>query len=440
MGFAVPVVVRQNKSAMARAIGLFCNNHYFPVAVPLLNSLFHNDVQARIKVYDHSGLNHLLRTYLSKFVDVVELRNKSLKDRKWLHGCMFRPAMLADQGFDEAELFLDADMVVLGDLEWPLHLIESGKFVCSTEWVWGPDELDTNVAKRWTKIVGVAPPQQFDVANGGLLGFNFSRHQELARLWARICRDSYIYEREPFNNDQMAISGLLESLGVERERLPKRYWMTTWAIHGKPAKVLGFNKQGKIRLYDVETGKPIQLYHYTGGIDQKVQGKTKIVRYYHARGESILEPAELAPAHRVAWKDLWEGRYRSPAGILAEYLRDAGPVTVPKVFSTEFRQKVATLLLELRCAASEDRVFALCVAYDYLTLLDYRLGNDCWLERPLRALLGERVYEGEKVLKWEEPADITLSFGGDGPLSWTGDCFSKPGHCEHLCGVKIALN
>lgn len=426
---------------MARAIGTFCNNHYFPIIVPFLNSLFYNDVQARIKVYDHSGLNHLLRTYLAKFVDVIELSDKSVKNQKWLIGCMFRPVMLAQLGFDDAELFLDADMVVLSDLEWPLKLIESGKFVCSTEWIWGPDKINANVVRHWRKIVGTAPPHKFDVANGGLLGFNFSRHYQLAKKWARICRDKPIYRKEPFNNDQMVISGLLESLKIDREKLPQRYWMTTWQIHSEPPKTLGFNEQSKIRLYDTASGKPIQIYHYTGGIDQEIDGTKKTIRYYHSRGESILEPPKLASEHIAAWKNLWEGRYRSPAGLVADYLRDAGPVAVPKIFSVEFRDKMGVLLQELEGTRIERRVYAACLAYDYLTLLDYRLGNGCWLERPLRVLLGDRVHRGAKVLRWEKPADVTLSFGKPvGGFIWTGDAFSKPGHVEHLNGINITFN
>jgi len=422
---------------MARAVGIFCNTYYFPVAVPILNSFFYNDVQARIKVYDHSGLNHLLRTYLNKFVDVVSLSRPSVRTDTWLHGCKFRPTMIAQVGFDDVELFLDTDMVALNNLEWPLHQIESGKFVCSVEWTWGPGKLEETTVDRWIKIVGVPPPRKFDVCNGGLLGFNFSKHYPLACKWARVCNDGPIYKRQPFVNDQMVISGILESLKIEKENLPRRYWMTTWQGHNTPPKLLGFNKQGKIGLYDSETGKPVQLYHYTGGIGAEVNGQLTTMRYYHARGESITERPELAQDQKIAWKNLWEGRYRSPVAILADYMRDAGPLTVPKVFSADFRAKIAALLLELQCGSLDKKVYAVCLAYDYLTLLDYRLGGECWLEKPLRALLGTEIYQGTRVLKWQAPADITLSFGEAKGSPWMGDVFTES---EHLNGVNIQVN
>ena len=421
---------------MTRAVGIFCNNHYFPIAVPVLNSFFYNDVQAKIKVYDHSGLNHLLRTYLTQFVEVVSLTNRSIKDKTWLHGCKFRPLMVAQVGFDDVELLLDTDVVALNNLERPLQQIEAGKLVCTTEWTW-EGKFDKTAAARWEKIVGAPPRKRFNVCNGGLLGFNFSKHYPLVRKWARVCSDDPIFKKDPFVNDQMVISGILDSLRIGKEILPSRYWMTTWQLHNTPPKLLGFDEQGKISLYDSVTKKPVQLYHYTGGIDGSIAGHPATVRYYHARGESILEPPEHAQDQKRAWTDLWEKRYRSPTGILAEYMRDAGPLAVPKIFSMDFRAKVAVLLRELQCGSADNSVCAVCLAYDYLTLLDYRLGGESWLEKPLRALLGINIYQGTKVLRWQEPADITLDFGGAKGDPWVGDVFTK---MEHLNGVSIQVN
>ena len=448
MGYVALAAVQLRRIVMGRSVSIFCNNHYYPSAVPALNSFFYNNVNADIKVYCPFGLNHLLREYLRKFVDIVELSDISIKQNDWLNGCKFRPAMLDQVGFDDVELFLDADMVALCNLERPLRLIESGKFVGSVEWVRVPEEteIDEDIVSQWVEIVGAPPPQEFGVYNGGFLGFNFEKHHDLIRKWSDVCNNNIIYKSPPFNNDQMVISGIIESLKTKSRSMPRRYWMTTWHIHNEPQKLLGFDENGKIKLYDSETYKPIKLYHYTGGIAQEIRGRSTVMRYYHANGESILDKPDILPDCRKAWKNLWENHHKSPAGILADHMRNSGPIDVPKVFSVDFRDSVSTLLTEIQNDDPDSKnhtakVYAVCLAYDYLNLLDYRLGGECWLDAPLRALLGDRVYQGDKVLKWDEPSDVTLSFGKPGNnFRWTFDTYSKPGDTEHLKGVNITIN
>jgi len=421
---------------MARAVGIFCDNHYFPAIVPLINSLRYYDVQAEIKVYDHSGLNHFLDSYLAKHARVIKMTNPSIKDEDWLNGCKFRPAILSQVGFNDCELFLDSDMVALGDLEWPLRLIESGNFVGSVEWTYKEGRVPQQVNRRWKKLTGFTPPSKFDVFNGGLLGFNFEKHYKMIRAWATICNDHKIYHQPPYNNDQMVISGLVQSMPTSINRLPTKYWMITWARHKTPQKVLGFDNNGKLRLYEAKSGKQIQLYHYTGDVGRQVGGTGHIMRYFHAQGESIRENGD-PKALSDAWYELWEKHHHTPSAMVADYMRQTGPMAVPKVYNAEFRAKVATLLEEFQLNAVPKRIFAICLAYDYITLLGYRYGGGAWIERPLRALLGEAMYSGDRVLRWKDPADVSLNFGTSADGEWHSSCF---GNSEHLEGVVLRFS
>src|SRR5579864_8876874 len=98
-----------------RAIGVYADLNYLPSLAALMNSILHFQVQARIKVYDFSGLPHMVRSYLARYACLVDPPRPAFGDR-YLEDWNYRPRILKDC-LDPLEVQVDSDTVVLSDLE-----------------------------------------------------------------------------------------------------------------------------------------------------------------------------------------------------------------------------------------------------------------------------------------------------------------------------------
>ena len=132
-----------------RAVSVFANLAYLPSAAALINSLLHFRVRARIKLYDFAGLPHLARTYLAQYVDIIAPSPQILGDR-YRQFWNYRPRMLAES-VDPYELQMDADTIVLSDLEEAFSEIERGNFTAVREWEYDPNRIDEKGRDRRTR-------------------------------------------------------------------------------------------------------------------------------------------------------------------------------------------------------------------------------------------------------------------------------------------------
>ena len=439
-----------------RAIGLFATTHFFPCLVALINSLFYNNVKAAIKVYDYGGMNHLLRSYLQRYVSVIDVGDPLLNDDgMFLYAWNWRPRITRNY-IEGIELFLDADIVILNDLEEVFAYLEQGYFVGSPEFTYQYDKDEAQYLKDgqgWQKIIGTTSfVKEFDIYNAGFYGFNRHYHEHLLELWDCSSRVRQFHENEPFYWEQWTFSLILEherkQNRVKIKSLPKHLWMNTWDNHAEPQKHLAF-RDGKICLLDANTNEPLGLYHYTGFpgfTDGDIRGKL-----YHATKEDILNNSALdkedeSVCLKKQWYELWEMRFNSPAALLYDYMYQLGPLRTPATFSLDFRKKAAHIINRVFNRQDIDHnskeAFAICIAYDYLDLLGYGLTHAGWMEIPLKLLCDTDFSGGAQTISWDHAeSDVALSFSPpcrDGN-SWITSSFGRR-TIEHVNGLNIVIN
>ena len=460
-----------------RAIGLFSDVAYYPALVAVVNSILHFQVQARIKVYDFDGLPHLLRSHLGRFAEVVQPPAAILGNHYREH-FYYRPRFLAAAGIERHELLLDADMVVLSDLEEAFREIEAGRVVAVREWRYvHPDSLrewnyrDLPAASAYHRLL--AHPEIYKeglpIYNGGLLGFNRDRHGDVLDLWRQGTEHHEELADTFFALDQHSLSLILASLRregrVEVHELPPELWMQTWAGHREPRKLLAF-EGGSPALYNGDPARAMRCYHHTGDILAPPAlvggGETRLpVRFSHLVSDLGLPAGVTRRQMEAAWHHVWRTRHRSPAGELPLFFYNLGPVRAPRCIDPSWRESLARLLGELRdgvpagaagggppdaAAWPPDRdspaVWALAFAYDYLDACGYRAGDLGWLARPLAILLGaERAAApGAPAVTWEGEGDLAIGFAPRFAerREWTG---GAPGgrarYAEHHRGVYL---
>lgn len=420
---------------MNHTISTYCNTSYFPGCVALVNSLKYFGVQADIKIYDFAGFNHLLRSYIKTFAYLVDIQ-RPISHGNWWWGMNFKPKVLAANGLSGLEICLDSDIVILNNLESVFTHLAAGKFVASCEFDFHISPSD-HIKQLWRDFCGKDLPTDFKVFNSGFVGLSESVHTQFVQEWAAAVD---LTREQPLDNDQQVLSALLACRDYPIVDLPRAAWMNTWGQHGDPPKYLGFS-DGKICMRDAK-GTRIQLYHYTGGIGVIPIGQDKPIpaRYAIARGEDLDHRAPFLPEQ---WYQLWEQRYNSPAAILVDYVRDHGPIKVPKVFSVTFREQVGRILAVTGhnpklIDPKHPRVLATALVCDYIELLDYQLVGPSWMDVPVRMLLGKNG-TGPKTIGWEnDGADVSLTTCSKPSRSWFEA--KNASNIESLFGLTVIIN
>ncbi|HEY7214700.1 MAG TPA: hypothetical protein VIC28_08720 [Thermoanaerobaculia bacterium] len=438
-----------------RAIGLFSDLAYYPALVAAINSILHFRVRARIKVYDFNGLPHLARSYLARWAEVVPPPPEILGDHYREHW-FYRPRFLAAAGIDPYELVLDADTVVLADLEEAFREIESGRVVAVREREYvHPDSLrewddrDLPAESIFHRLLAhpeIYKESPLPIYNGGLLGFNREQHRFLIDLWRRTtaCYDQL--HGTFFALDQHSLSLLLASLRREGRialhELPPELWMQTWARHREPRKLLAF-EAGSPALYNGDLSRRMRFYHYTGDIvapPELIGRDDPIPVRFGALVTDLGLPSGVTQRQmRESWHHVWRHRHHSPAGELPMFFYDLGPLRAPQCMDPAWRESLARLL----GSPDEDsrEVWALAFAYDYIEYLGYAAGDLGWLAPALRSLGADLARPGERTIAWESGADVAIGFQPryEDRREWTGGepAVATSPYAEHHRGVFL---
>lgn len=415
-----------------RAISVFADLNYLPSAVALMNSILHFQVQARIKLYDFGGLPHLARTHLSRYATLVGPPAKAL-DGGYYRDWSYRARILIDN-LDPYELQVDADTVVLGDLESAFAEIEKGNLVVLREWEYGhhvPDAKGRDARQRDLPAGSalhrmLRHPQLhhegLPIYNAGLLGFHRENHRVVVEHWERVTREYDGTEGTFFDLEQnklaLIIASLLREGRIRVHELPKRLWMQTWDDHHEPRKSLGF-EHGRIALYNGSRENRMSFYHYTGDIT----GPASIVGEdgkYPVRFNAFVTdfglPDGLTQRQMIdAWHYVWRVRHENPAGELPKYFYDMGPLRVPRCMDPAWRETLARLIRTATgpsdAHADSRETWALAFACDYIDGCGYRGVSLGWMDAPLRMLLGEeRLHRGEKAVSWRGDTEVSIDF------------------------------
>ena len=409
-----------------RSIGIFANLAYLPTAAALINSILHFQVRARIKLYDFAGLPHLARTYMSQYAEIVTPSPQVFGDR-YRQYWNYRPRMLAES-LDPVELQMDADTIVLSDLEEAFSQIEAGNFVAVREWEYDPVRPDAKGRDRRTRELGAESvfhrtlrhPEihrmGLPIYNAGLLGLNREHHAPLIDLWAQSTHDFEGIEGTFFRVDQNKLALITASLREEGRllihELPKHLWMQTWDDHRHPQKLLTF-ENGSVALHNGLLKDRMHFYHFTGDVTAPAELAGEPNKYavrFNAFVSDLDLPCGLTQRQMIdSWNYVWRVRHCSPAGELPAYFYSLGPVRAPKCLDSGWRELVS---LHLNGASPDSReTWAVALAYDYIDYAGYRAGDLGWIDAPLTSLMGrERMTRGAKALSWQAPTDVSLAF------------------------------
>ena len=409
-----------------RAISVFANLAYLPTAAALLNSILHFRVQAKIKVYDFAGLPHIARTHLARYAQIVS-PSTHVFDEHYRANWNYRPRILSES-LDPCELQLDADTVVLSDLEPAFEEIEKGNLVVLREWQYdhcNPDVKGRDYRRRELAADSVFhrilqhPELHRDglpIYSGGLLGMRRDLHHAVVDLWAQTTLDFDGIKGTFFWVDQnklsLVVASLLKEERIKLFELPKHLWMQTWDEHRHPRKIVSF-EDSHIALYNGRLDHRMHFYHFTGDVTAPAEIAVEPNKFpvrFNAFVSDLDLPRGLTQRQMIdSWNHVWRVRHGSPVGELPMYFYSLGPVRAPKCLDPVWREFVG---LHTNGASKDAReTWAVALAYDYIDYAGFRAADLGWMKAPLELLLpGDRFNKGEKTVSWNSPADVSISF------------------------------
>lgn len=442
---------------MRPTLSTFVDVNYFPLVILLLNSLKYYQVDADLKFYDYLNLNHLFRSYLETFGQVISAPKEDVQlySDVWTVNYFFKPYFLK-HCLSEREVIIDTDTIALSDLN---AVFEGTKdsLVVAPEFPAFPlniTEADFESSDRLIiEHTKVPIPRSAVIQNYnfGLVGFNKILHKPIIdELYALNC-DIRLMRSEYFNTEQRIFSYLVAQHKPKRTELEPARYMNTWGMHANPKKLL-LVENGKYVLRDSK-GTKIDFYHFTGGIDVPLmnmadhRGLSRLfhyIKHYDDFNEAEFPASALGYAYSADVAErLWTDRYQNPILLLVDYLKKKELVKFPKILDFEFRATCARLLqLDDHLAPP---VIALSLLYDYANLLGYVPTNIGQLREPYDVL--KRFYpifthSTSKTISLDNrSADVSLSFDvGDGIFDTWASAKIKAGRPECFHGVYVSVN
>lgn len=315
--------------------GCFVNDQYMPCFISLYKSInYYMKDKANVVVYNYDQLSQLNRNKILSLpnCEIIDIPQKIKQHKNYYIGCAWRSIVLKELGMKyNCMIFLDIDMVLLDDISDLFQLVENGNIIGSNEWTYDIindskeqktllEEFNKNI---WN-LVQKKYSKSFKIYNGGLLGFNYSKHKLLLQKWGEAF--NYFPEPNCHTNDQFVISFLMSLLDITPYNLDCRYYMNTWHNHNKPRKLVGFDN-GKLCMYhENDLKNKIRLYHYTGDIGMNKNGQCITYRFYHYIKEIADNSYERKffskDDLRQMSRDLWEKHHNSPALMVNEFFNN----------------------------------------------------------------------------------------------------------------------
>jgi hypothetical protein len=421
---------------MENIISISLNTIYYPNSIALLNSIKYFYPDITIRIYNFERFNHLIKQYLVKMgVEIIDVYDQWLADRS---SCdyAFKPYGTCDSFRDENELMIDADMLLLDNIDEIFNLIQNGYFVVSAEFY----------GKKTMFKDGV----ESDIFNGGLLGFNKIQHKEILLEWKEKCMLA-TFRRDvippEIYNEQTIISYILKKNNTKIKVLNQKHYMNTWDSHND--KILKL-QSGIPCLFNSDMSK-IKIYHFTGGIGVETSQGVTSSRFSHANNNNFIfnkfmENMEDCYKLKQGWYNLWK-KYNNPVYFICDHFNNLGPFECPKVFNLDFRVKISKLITlfnktNKKFDMCSKEVLSICMAYDYITLLNYTLIGDGWMNSLLQYLLEENKHDifisSDKTIGFNmKDADINLSYSSENlefSCNWFG---ASKGYVENVKNIEI---
>ena len=430
---------------MQDTITTLLNFDYFPLFTGFYNSIRFYGNKQRIKVLDYDRLNNFQKEYLSKFADVHTPNFNQLINKnnvgKYYKRLAYIPLNLM-QSLDDYELKLDVDMLILNNLQEVFDNMHKGYYIGSAEQTnkisqLFPNHNDPNVKEEFfRKYQKHIPKNMLDnynindyyrLFNGGFSGLVKEKHFDLLNIAHKILEDEDIPDNNTYLlNDQTIFSLLVLLSKIDYVNKPKEEWMNLWNNHSIPRKSLFVDDNKNFQLQNIN-GNRVNLYHLTAGVykDNMYKDGTHLtIRTYHSTYDYLrLTPIPFRynedEIKSIAW-NLWKDDHKSPIMFLTDYFQNNGDFKTPMFYNIKFRKTIAEMC-SLHFGGEFDieskEVFAIAIAYDYITLLDYTITDLDWVENILLKLF--KIYNvkytknnvNKKKIGWNNKEnDVTLTF------------------------------
>lgn len=390
------IVAPDTKLNDNQVISTFLDFNYFPLFASLYNSLRYYNNNGKIKVYDWNNLNNFQIEYLSKFADVVTVKNPSVN---YPNNFGFISHNMVDY-LDDYELKMDCDMIALSNFDHIFDYLKDGYLVGCEELkikplYYCPNHVDNierekflNLFNNYTNLdlSKYNPNEDIPIYNGGFMGYSKTNHLDLLKNCKNIIYSDFAYKYFMIDSDQNLLSFLLNSTKKYKiHNLPNYEWMNTWNLHLSPSKYIIVDNNGKYKLYDTE-GRLIKLYHFTGLVGYNILSEQDTaVRGFQITGDYLSMQSSFNEDEITRrGQEMWRERNKTPINFLFEYFHNNGDFKTPKFYNVKFRKIVTEFCKEYfkddQIINTSKEVMAVCIAFDYITLLDYTIDNLGWIE------------------------------------------------------------
>lgn len=319
---------------MSKSFCVFVDEMYYVDFVALYNSWKYYEHKTPLKVYSHNNLSKEKIENIKKVCEVIEVSNPNISPEVYFGKQVFKYMAMLDN-MDEYQILLDADTLFLSNTDFLFDIIEEGKIIGSTEF---DNEYSTEAYYKNTDDffydkhllqthLGEDIIKEFNlkftnkVFNGGLLGFNKSKHKFLLQKTVDILCDKSISHKNPiFQNEQFMVNFLIKLFDLPTYELPRNSWMNTWWNHKTPKKIIKI-ENGKFCVYDDE-GTKLNFYHFTGDIGMQYAGDGNI---YTCRPHQLFGNVYYEPQFtKNDVEQLWYGRHENPVLLLFEHFYNKG--------------------------------------------------------------------------------------------------------------------
>lgn len=321
-----------NLSDMSKSYGVFVDDMYYYDFVALYNSWKYYGNKVPIKVYSHSNLSIERKRKIGNHCEVVEVENSLRNKHSFTYNYLFKFVGLL-KGMSDCEILLDADTIMLSNMDHLFDVIQKGVFIGVNEFqnqkfIHGTHCLSEEQRKKEYEhakfVLKKHTPEyqekykldtEYEIFNAGLYGLNKSVHSYLLEKSIEII-DNNVFNKNnvAFQTEQYIFSFLLHLSGLPINSLSTNQWMPTWDRHSNPKKSITVI-DGKLCLSN-DDGSRVNFYHFTGdiGMLNKQSGVVKSCRP-HQLFET--QPYEFYFSPEDVYR-LWIEKHSNPVILLYE--------------------------------------------------------------------------------------------------------------------------
>ena len=312
-----------------RAFCVIVDDRFFLDAIALFESLRYYGNTSKIKIYDAGNLTDEKKKVLKTYGEVLKINTRGASINLF-NGRLLSKWMALSEHMDDTEIFIDADCIVLNNIEHLFDDLEKGNMVVSREWQGDihlnhTEEEIANINSEFNRCgidtdfkVGDVLP----IYNAGLIGYS-RRHKWLLEqcISLMMTKEINTFPSSISYYEQNMMSFLIKYHNIPITILPQENWMNTWGDHKDPQKIISV-EDGKLVLLNSKCGcssaNRINFYHFTGDVGIP-EDPDQLKRHVSKPHQLYTIDQRDHPHKRVDIEQLWYERHNSPVLLLYEF-------------------------------------------------------------------------------------------------------------------------